>query len=452
MVSVLLHGLVFGITILTIIDSPRIDDSPAPQRYTIKVVKLQGIQPQLHWSPASTSSQVAAKSQMQAPRSAGQSAAAAPKSLAYRTSAAMTLVQPDVEQKIPLLMKAPIPLVVMWTPPKMPVQKIIPLPSPPAAVANVHPSLAMPNRELLVSNMKLSSTSFVSTTLPVPASTTSPIILPGVQVPHIPATVTSQSEHATPATVLSVSDVLPTEGVIALPPANQVAAVSSSDSFVPGRPNSTSTTGNGTAVGKQNGSGSGGTSGNLEGLSAAPTGAPPGGNGAKTSSISASDSGSASGGGPTILRIQRPRDGHFGVVVVGTSAAEEYPEAAGAWADRLAYTVYVQVGEAKSWILQYCLPRVQLAAGDAARPDAPWPYFIAIPHLAPGDSDTDALLVHGFIDAEGRFEKLAVVFPAEFPQAKFVLSALQQWQFRPAAENGKSTAVEVLLIIPEDGE
>jgi hypothetical protein len=33
-----------------------------------------------------------------------------------------------------------------------------------------------------------------------------------------------------------------------------------------------------------------------------------------------------------------------------------------------------------------------------------------------------------------------------------VLRALRQWQFRPARQNGQPTAVEVLLIIPRDGE
>jgi hypothetical protein len=132
--------------------------------------------------------------------------------------------------------------------------------------------------------------------------------------------------------------------------------------------------------------------------------------------------------------------------------AEEYPETLGMWADRLAYTVYLQVGAEKNWIMQYCLPRVQQAVGGISRPDAPWPYLIVTPHLAAGDSDTDAVLVHGFIDEGGHFEHLAVVFPTEFPQTKFILSALQQWQFRPAAQNGKSTTVEVLLIIPEETE
>ena len=59
-------------------------------------------------------------------------------------------------------------------------------------------------------------------------------------------------------------------------------------------------------------------------------------------------------------------------------------------------------------------------------------------------------MVHGFVNVEGRFEHLAIVFPAQLTQTQFVLNALQQWQFRPAMENGQITSVEVLLIIPED--
>ena len=86
------------------------------------------------------------------------------------------------------------------------------------------------------------------------------------------------------------------------------------------------------------------------------------------------------------------------------------------------------------------------------RPDAPWPYLIVRPHLLPEDSDSDAIMVHGFINPNGRFEQLAIVFPPQFAQTKFVLGSLQQWEFRPARENGRLTSVEVLLIIPEESE
>jgi hypothetical protein len=58
-------------------------------------------------------------------------------------------------------------------------------------------------------------------------------------------------------------------------------------------------------------------------------------------------------------------------------------------------------------------------------------------------------MVHGFVNLTGRFEQLAIAFPAEFAQTKFVLNVLQRWKFRPARQNGQLVAVEVLLIIPE---
>ena len=74
------------------------------------------------------------------------------------------------------------------------------------------------------------------------------------------------------------------------------------------------------------------------------------------------------------------------------------------------------------------------------------------PNIAAGAINADALLVHGYVNQAGRFEELAIAFPPEFPQAQFVLNSLDQWQFRPAAQNGQTQRVEVLLIIPEEPE
>jgi hypothetical protein len=133
---------------------------------------------------------------------------------------------------------------------------------------------------------------------------------------------------------------------------------------------------------------------------------------------------------------------------VGSSIAESYPETAELWSGRMASTVYLRVGLAKSWILQYALPRLADAAATGGRLEAPWPYEIVRPNLDLADMDVDALILHGFVNKDGRFEKLEVAFPAQFVQTGMVLNVLNQWQFRPAKQNGQMTAVEVLLIIP----
>jgi hypothetical protein len=139
---------------------------------------------------------------------------------------------------------------------------------------------------------------------------------------------------------------------------------------------------------------------------------------------------------------------------VGSSLEEKYPETAELWSGRLSYTVYLHVGLAKSWILQYTLSRADnaAAAGNIARIEAPWPYNIVRPNIAPDAIDADALMVHGFVNQAGRFEALTVAFPPQFAQAQFVLNSLAQWQFRPATQNGQNVKVEVLLIIPEETE
>ena len=162
--------------------------------------------------------------------------------------------------------------------------------------------------------------------------------------------------------------------------------------------------------------------------------------------------GAGAGDRPAAIHIKLPQAGQFGSVVVGSSMEEKFPEVAGVWNGRMAYTVYLHVGTAKSWILQYSLPRDADASegGNVTRLEAPWPFNIVRPNLSPDSINSDAVLVHGFVNQQGRFESLAIAFPPEFPLAQFVLDSLNQWQFRPAARNGQTERVEVLLIIPEE--
>jgi hypothetical protein len=233
---------------------------------------------------------------------------------------------------------------------------------------------------------------------------------------------------------------------------NEVAPAPFSGSLSAGQLKSLSETGQGKTDAKQNGAGAGQTAGNQTGNAASGSGSIGTAGQGGTSGTSGADASVLSGASQrTIVHITLPKDGKFGVVVVGSSLAEDYPETGHLWSGRLAYTVYLRVGVGKNWILQYCLPRAQEVAGGAGRPDAPWPYDITRPSID-ADSNTDAIMIHGFVNALGKFEQLAVIFPTELAETKFLLHALQQWQFRPAMQNGQATAMEVLLIIPAETE
>jgi hypothetical protein len=162
------------------------------------------------------------------------------------------------------------------------------------------------------------------------------------------------------------------------------------------------------------------------------------------------DQGSGNGSGVTELR--QPVDGQFSAVVVGSSISDRYPETVELWAGRLTYTVYIHVGRTKNWVLQYAVKRDASAGASSSQPNAPWPYLMELPRFAPGDINSNALIVHGLLNVSGQFEALKVLFPSDFSQGQFVLSALERWRFRPARQDGRLVAVEVLLIIPEEDE
>jgi hypothetical protein len=237
---------------------------------------------------------------------------------------------------------------------------------------------------------------------------------------------------------MSLSDLRMPDGTVTLPPVNLTTDQSESGALKPGeaargnRANQLGGTGNEPAAGN---------SGEPVAVVGDHSGTRPG-----------PGTGSGTGLGLTTDQIALPKDGQFGAVIVGASLEEKYPEMSGVWNDRVAYTVYLHVGLEKSWILQYSLPRASAAAdaGNVTRLEAPWPFNIVRPNLSPDAINSDAVLVHGFVNQQGRFESLAIAFPPEFPLAQFVLDSLNQWQFRPAARNGQTERVEVLLIIPEE--
>jgi len=367
--------------------------------------------------------------------------------VAHAKPGPQTLIQPDIPDSVALTQEVPVPMVVLWTPSKTTVKNIVaPQPEKPTA-SEVKPSLDRPNDELNVSDVNLVAANLPAPKLPVPPSTTSPIVVHAPELTQLaPQTVSQPTAQPTPATVMSLSDLQMKEGAVTLPPVNETASATAPGELAPGAAHDPSAPGNGNQAGSGSGSGSAPAADST--AAAGPQGQP---TGAETASAPAAESGNGQSNQPSATAITLPRDGRYGAVVVGNALEDQFPEMASVWSGRMAYTVYLHVGLARSWILQYSLPRADdaSAAGNVAHIDAPWPYNIVRPNLEPGAIEADALMVHGFVNQSGRFETLSVVFPQTFPQAQFVLSSLQQWQFRPAMQNGAGARVEVLLIIPE---
>jgi len=492
LVSILAHGAVIGLVTAGILFTPKIEVRTPAERYAVRRLDLNAPEPRLNGTAGSGVAYPGPRSKARARAEAGKQTAqqAALRLTAQVQPGPQTLLQPDIDSKLTLTQKIPVPTVLLSSPVKTVAKTIVP-PKPEQPAAEVQPILELPNEELNVADRNISSTNLPSPAQPIVASTTSPVVVHGPEPVKPPPVTTSESPAPpTPAKIVSLSDLQMAKGTVTLPPVNSTVPKASQGGLTAGQakapseaakanPAPAATTGNrngaktGPAQGAQAGSeaanqpaaghsaGKAATAGQGAGNAAAKpeiagnAGAKPessgNGNGARPGPAQGAEGGSGGVNLPGTERITLSKDGQFGAVVVGSSLEEKFPETAGLLGGRMAYTVYLHVGLAKSWILQYSLPRSEDAAsaGNISRLEAPWPYNIVRPNITPGMIDADALMVHGFVNQTGHFEGLAVVFPPEFAQTEFVLKSLALWQFRPATQNGQIARVEVLLIIPE---
>lgn len=429
--SALLHCFIIGLVSFIVFYSPRLDRRMIANRYNLRRLDLAMPDEAMHRTNESKLKYPTPKQQAKSDPSTGKLAAM--RQVAHAPKALQTLIQPDLNKTV-TLPDVQIPTLMVWQANKIIVKTIVaPQPAKPTS-ANVNPSPAPPTEAVNLSDVSIAATELPHPKLPALPSTTSPIATPGPEVQLAPTSISQVSATPTPAAVMSLSDLRMAQGTVVLPPANQSAAAKSDGMLTPGEAHDGS---KGTSDRDGKGSGANGNP-NLTADGRGSDSVLPNGNG--------------TGNQITATRITMPHDGQFGSVIVGASLEDQFPEMTRVWAGRLAYTVYLHVGLARSWILQYSLPMMDEAAstGSVSRIDAPWPYNIVRPNLEIDPSESEAIMVHGFVNKSGHFEGLKIVFPPQFPQTQFVLASLEQWQFRPAARNGQLARVEVLLIIPEE--
>jgi len=441
--SIIFHIVAIPVISIGILYPPNIDDRIKPKRYTVRHLDLHTPKSKDRESAGKGISYPGPDSKERKPVAGEQPAQeqAVLRLTADAPKGAQTLVQPDLPEPVKVPEVTPVPTVVIWSPKTDQVKKIVaPLPEQ-ATAADVKPSPIAPNQEINLGDLSVSLSNTPTSVVPVFPTTTSPLVIHGPKVVQMAPVTASQTAHQpTPTAVMSISDLRMPEGTATLPPVNQTTDKSESGLFSPGKTSAGHAQGSVGGEGKDGGSGKSGEPSTVAGLQ---SGTKPG-----------SGAGSGDDSGLTTAHFVLPKDGEFGAVIVGASLEEKFPEMAGIWNNRVAYTVYLHVGLSKSWILQYSLPRADEAAagGNMTRLEAPWPFNIVRPNIPSAAFNSDAILVHGFVNQSGRFESLKLAFPPEFQQARFVLDALMQWEFRPAARNGQTQKVEVLLIIPEEPE
>jgi hypothetical protein len=383
-----------------------------------------------------------------------------------------TLIQPDVPPDLTLTHEIPLPAAIVWTDAKLPPMRKRFI-APTETVKSLKTVQIVPENAPVTTPVREPRPSILSLAGIVPAA------LPKWQKTFVGPPSRGRQEATRQVSQIGVPDTsalsggnlisLPADpvvsGTIALPPANQIAK---SDVGAAGSPD-----------GREGGIGSGGNKQQATGGIQRQTASVSADSGSGTAGKAAGNSGAAvgtaamasaaPGNGPNgvwtasgsaaepkplpisgLRRIELPKNGKFGAVISGSSAAGSYPESAGALSGKVIYTVYIKVGLRKSWILQYCLPKDEKSTSggrSSVAVEAPWPFLMMRPDQGSA-SDPDYMILHGTITSAGRFDQLAVIFPADFAERETVVNSLKLWEFRPAARDGVPVAVEILLIIP----
>jgi hypothetical protein len=474
--SAVVHGSAIALVLSAFVYSPQFRLN-TPNAYMMQHVDLNMPYPPIPKNGGSGS--MYPKSSSSGAESSAHEKLAAPASsrvhFMHRKLAPQTLIDPDVDPNKMLPKETPLPAMLLWSGHRPKIEVLTPPRPTPPSITLDKPKLNFPTKETQIADLNISSTRFQSNRpMPMPSNTSPVVLKRELDVQRIPETGSISSIDATPAAILSASDLQMNQGRVTMPGANQSAEGTeqgglgtgkAANSLQHGAGDSGSTgsdkgagKGQNASGGQSAGPGTGGTQ-KGPGNGSAGNGAQAGIGGGKgtghNTGLGAGSSdghGSGEGDGGAVTRISVPKNGTFGVVVVGSSLDEQYPETSSVWKGRLAYSVYLHVGLEKSWILQYSLPRAADSANaGSARLEAPWPYYIVRPNLNPDEASSDSVMVHGFVDEAGHFEKLSVVFPTDMGYAReqLVLGALQQWQFRSGTRDGQVAKLEVLLIIPE---
>jgi hypothetical protein len=435
--------------------------------------------------------------------------------MAKRTGSDQTILQPQYPPDLPLQEQVRLPNVMFWSSqaPKLPrpaAKKFIEpgrhaAEPPPQSVLDSTPRLELPNQELMVADLKVAGGVFKDQpVLPRPRATTMPIRTFTAPVPQAPREVIIDSDTGDAANLLALSpNPAPPTRSLVVPAGNQLGAMpeppedaagasvsaqaesaggnagagaaagvhtghasglgSSSGGVLGGTGTGSAGAGKGGAGGRSGPSGGTGTGGGE--LRAGAAG--PGGFGVSTSGVpggqglSVSPATQALGAAAAVpIRIVHPVTAVYDVVVQ-SSASGVLPDTEGLLSGKPVYTVYVQAGTDREWILQFCRPAATeyniKQAGSVVSLNAPAPIKPPYPLVTFTPPVTllarsNYLIVHGLIDATGHFRTLKLLRETDPRLREQIIPVLEKWEFRPGTRDGMPVLLEILLVIPPNRE
>jgi hypothetical protein len=190
---------------------------------------------------------------------------------------------------------------------------------------------------------------------------------------------------------------------------------------------------------------------------------------APSSQSGASNTAVALSASPTPIKIVHPSSGKHDVTIIHSGGEQMLPEARGLLEGDPVYTVYLNVGWTREWILHFCVPRegppqpkpvggVVTLGGAAAEVKPPYPLVTLAPPqsilpppppipLSQAERRRLHMLFHGFLGPNGKFQTLRQRATTESEAGAQVLEHLESWEMRPATRDGLPVRVQVIVVV-----
>ena len=136
-------------------------------------------------------------------------------------------------------------------------------------------------------------------------------------------------------------------------------------------------------------------------------------------------------------------------------ARDDLPDLARMLTGSPVYTVYLNVGDRKEWLMEYCVPaRVskqvspyQIDVEDSGSVTPPYPISTIIPESIRVQQTAKPIVLRALLTAAGNLQ-VAKTPDTSSPLIYLLTALVGQWQFRPAMRNNQAIEVEVLLVVP----
>jgi hypothetical protein len=162
----------------------------------------------------------------------------------------------------------------------------------------------------------------------------------------------------------------------------------------------------------------------------------------------------SAGGADAVTRILHPTGGNFDVVIMQSATRADLSDVGSILTGNPVYTVYLPVGDAKEWVMEYCVPAAENArnnpyevyVGDAAPLSAPYPISTVIPNSILGQAHRENIVFHGYLTVNGSFRNIEARDQSSL--SHLIAPLLTQWRFRPALKDKVPAEIEILLVVP----